>query len=123
MANIKSAKKRILTSQVRAERNKAARSEVKTYMKNVFAAVEAGDKEAATKALTVATAAIEKAANKGIFHKNNAAHKVSRLTKAVNTLNKSLGRKLIKIIPCHRQARDFLCISCRLWMQAAFHYV
>ena len=84
MANIKSAKKRILTSQVRAERNKAARSEVKTYMKNVFAAVEAGDKEAATKALTVATAAIEKAANKGIFHKNNAAHKVSRLTKAVN---------------------------------------
>ena len=52
MANIKSAKKRILTSQVRAERNKAARSEVKTYMKNVFAAVEAGDKEGYRSALT-----------------------------------------------------------------------
>lgn len=44
MANIKSAKKRILIGQTRNERNKAIRSEVKTYIKRVYAAVESGDK-------------------------------------------------------------------------------
>ena len=76
MANIKSAKKRVLTSQVRADRNKAVKSRVKTYIKKVDAAVAANDKEAAQAALPVAIAEISKAASKGIFHKNTAARKV-----------------------------------------------
>ena len=86
LANIKSAKKRVITSQVRAERNKAIKSRVKTYIKKVEAAVAAGDKAAANEALPVAIAEIEKAASKGIFHKNAAARKVSHITKAVNTM-------------------------------------
>ena len=82
LANIKSAKKRVITSQVRAERNKAIKSRVKT----VEAAVAAGDKAAANEALPVAIAEIEKAASKGIFHKNAAARKVSHITKAVNAM-------------------------------------
>ena len=85
LANIKSAKKRVITSQVRAERNKAIKSRVKTYIK-VEAAVAAGDKAAANEALPVAIAEIEKAASKGIFHKNAAARKVSHITKAVNAM-------------------------------------
>ena len=86
LSNIKSAKKRVITSQVRADRNKAIKSKVKTYIKKVDAAVAAGDKAAAEAALPVAIAEISKAASKGIFHKNTAARKVSRFTKAVNTL-------------------------------------
>lgn len=84
MANIKSAKKRILVSEIRTARNKAQKSAVKTYVKKVEAAVEAKDVEAAKAALLVATAAIDKAAKKGIYHKNTASRKVSRLAKAVN---------------------------------------
>ncbi len=86
MANIKSAKKRIRTNNARAERNKAVKSGVKTEIKKVVAAVEAGDKTAANEALLSATSSIQRAANKGIFHKNTAARKISRLTKAVNAL-------------------------------------
>lgn len=86
MANIKSAKKRILVSNKRYEKNKAIRSQVKTAMKKVHAAVDAGDKEAANKALTSAISTIDKACTKGVYHKNNAARKVSHLTKAVNAL-------------------------------------
>ncbi len=84
MANIKSAKKRILVTEVRTARNKSIKSEVKTVTKKVEAAVAANDKEAANAALTVAIKTIEKAASKGVYHKNNAARKVSRLTKLVN---------------------------------------
>ncbi len=86
MANIKSAKKRILVSKARNERNKSIKSAVKTAMKKVDAAVAAKDKAAAEAALLAATATIDKAAKKGVYHKNNAARKVSRLAKAVNTL-------------------------------------
>ena len=86
MANIKSAKKRILVSKTRTERNKAIKSAVKTAMKKVDAAVAAKDKEAASAALLAATSAIDKAATKGLYHKNNASRKVSRLTKAVNSI-------------------------------------
>lgn len=87
MANIKSAKKRVLVAQVRTERNKAMKSKVKTCIKKVEAAVADGDKAAASEALTVAISEINKATSKGLYHKNNAARKVSRLTKAVNTLS------------------------------------
>ena len=86
LANIKSAKKRILVNQTKADRNKAIRSAVKTSMKKVDAAVAANDKEAAKAALTVAISTIESAASKGVYHKNNSARKVSRLTKLVNAM-------------------------------------
>ncbi|HIT65204.1 MAG TPA: 30S ribosomal protein S20 [Candidatus Ventrimonas merdavium] len=84
MANIKSAKKRILVNQTKAARNKAIRSKVKTACKKVEAAVTAGDKAAAQACLVAATAEIEKATSKGVYHKNTASRKVSRLAKAVN---------------------------------------
>lgn len=87
MANIKSAKKRILVSEKRAERNKSVRSRVKTAIKKVEAAVMANDKAAAQAALTNAVSELDKATRKGIYHKNTCARKVSRLTVAVNKLS------------------------------------
>ncbi|MDO4632846.1 MAG: 30S ribosomal protein S20 [Eubacteriales bacterium] len=86
MANIKSAKKRILVNRTKAERNKAIKSSVKTAIKKVEAAVAAKDKEAAAAALLSATSTIDKAATKGVYHKNTASRKVARLAKLVNTL-------------------------------------
>lgn len=86
MANIKSAKKRILVNRTKAERNKAIKSGVKTAVKKVTAAIEANDKDAAAKALVSATATIDKAATKGVYHKNTASRKVSRLAQAVNKM-------------------------------------
>ena len=86
MANIKSAKKRILVAEKRAEKNKSVRSRVKTAVKKVDAAIAANDKAAAEAALPVAIGEISKAASKGIYHKNTAARKVSRITKAVNAM-------------------------------------
>ena len=87
MANIKSAKKRILTSAKKAEANKAVKTGVKTAVKKVRTAVEAGDKTAAAEALTAATSAIGKAESKGVLHKNTASRKVSRLAAAVNKMD------------------------------------
>ena len=84
LANIKSAKKRVLVSKRNYDRNKSIKSSVKTAIKKVEAAVAAADKEAAAAALLEATAKIDKAATKGVYHKNNASRKVSRLAKAVN---------------------------------------
>ena len=86
MANIKSAKKRVLVSKRNYDRNKSIKSSVKTAIKKVEAAVAAADKEAAAAALLEATAKIDKAATKGVYHKNNASRKVSRLAKAVNSI-------------------------------------
>ena len=86
MANIKSAKKRILVNQTKADRNKAIKSGVKTAIKKVTAAIEAGDKAGASEALLAATTAIDKATSKGVYHKNTASRKVSRLAKAVNQM-------------------------------------
>ena len=86
MANIKSAKKRILVIQTKTERNKAAKSKVKTFVKKVYAAIEANDKAAADTALKEAISEISKAASKGIYHKNTVSRKISRMTKAVNKM-------------------------------------
>ena len=86
LANIKSAKKRILVNRTKADRNKAIKSGVKTAIKKVYAAIEAGDKSFAAAELASATKTIEMAATKGIYHKNNAARKVSRISKAVNEM-------------------------------------
>lgn len=86
MANIKSAKKRILVDRRNAERNKAIKSKVKTAVKGVDAAIAAGDKDAASKALTTAISEINRAASKGVFHKKTASRKISRITVAVNKI-------------------------------------
>ena len=86
MANIKSAKKRILVTETKTARNKAIKSKVKTAIKKVNAAIDAKDKEAALAALKAATVEIDKACTKGVYHKNTASRKVSRLTVAVNKL-------------------------------------
>ena len=86
MANIKSAKKRILVDRSNAERNKAIKSKVKTAIKGVDAAIAAGDKDAASKALTTAISEINRAASKGVFHKKTASRKISRITVAVNKI-------------------------------------
>ena len=86
MANIKSAKKRILVIETQTLRNKTLKSKIKTLVKKVELAVAENDKAAAEAALKVATSEISKAASKGVFHKNTAARKISRLTLAVNKL-------------------------------------
>ncbi len=86
MANIKSAKKRILTNQKKAARNQAVKSGVKTAIKKVRVAIEAGNKDEAAKALLSATSAIDKAESKGVIKKNTASRKVSRLAQAVNKI-------------------------------------
>ena len=86
MANIKSAKKRVLVAEKRAARNKSIRSKVKTSIKKVEAAIAAKDQDAAKSALTAATSEISKAASKGVYHKNNASRKISRLSQAVNKM-------------------------------------
>lgn len=86
VANIKSAKKRILVSERNAEKNKAIKSSVKTAIKKVYAAIEAGDKAAADTALVNATKAIDMATTKGVYKKNTSSRKVSRMAKAVNKM-------------------------------------
>ena len=79
MANIKSQKKRNITNAKRAERNKAARSELKTRIKS---AVRAAGTEDSEPTLQLAQKRLDQAAAKGIIHKNQAARRKSRLTKA-----------------------------------------
>ena len=86
MANIKSAKKRILVNETKAARNKAIKSRVKTYVKKVETAVTAKDKDAASEALKAAIVEINKAGSKGVYHKNTASRKVARLAQAVNKM-------------------------------------
>ncbi|HIW21424.1 MAG TPA: 30S ribosomal protein S20 [Candidatus Dorea intestinavium] len=86
MANIKSAKKRILVNQTKAARNKAIKSKVKTAVKKVEVAVEKNELDVAKEALKVAIVEISKAKSKGVYHKNTASRKISRLSKAVNSI-------------------------------------
>lgn len=86
MANIKSAKKRILVNETKAARNKSIRSGVKTAIKKVDAAIAANDKAAAEAALLNAISTMDKATSKGVYHKNTTSRKASRLTKAVNAM-------------------------------------
>lgn len=87
MANIKSAKKRIKVTTTKTERNKVQKSKIKMFVKKINQLVKDGNKSEANKILAEATKAIDMAASKGVFHKNNAARKVGRLTKAINKLS------------------------------------
>ena len=86
MANIKSAKKRILVNETKAARNKAIKSKVKTAVKKVEAAVAAKDTEAAKAALHTAIVEISKAGTKGVYHKKTVSRKISLLSKAVDAI-------------------------------------
>lgn len=86
LANIKSQKKRILTNAKATERNKSIRSGVKTSIKKVHEAVAAGDKAAATTVLQTANRELDRAASKGVIHKNQAANRKSGLASAVDKM-------------------------------------
>ncbi|RFA21805.1 30S ribosomal protein S20 [Subtercola boreus] len=86
MANIKSQIKRIGTNAKANERNKAVKSELKTAIRAVKASVAAGDKEKAATALTLASKKLDKAASKGVIHKNQAANCKSSISKSVAAL-------------------------------------
>ena len=86
MANIKSQIKRIGTNKKAQERNKAVKSEVKTAVRATREAVIAGDKDKATSALKVATKKLDKAASKGVIHKNQAANRKSSIAKKAASL-------------------------------------
>jgi len=86
VANIKSQMKRILTNKKATDRNKAVRSEVKTAVRATREAVVAGDKDKAAAALLVASKKLDKAASKGVLHKNQAANRKSAIAKQVNAL-------------------------------------
>lgn len=88
MANIKSAKKRVLIAEKNRIRNVAFKSSIKTAMKKVLELAAGEDKEALKSALSQAYKLCDKAVSKGILHKNTAARKKSRLTIAVNKLAK-----------------------------------
>jgi small subunit ribosomal protein S20 len=86
VANIKSQIKRIKTNEKARLRNKSVKSELKTYVRKVRAAVAAGDKETATTALQAASRKLDKAVSKGVIHSNQAANRKSALAKAVDAL-------------------------------------
>jgi small subunit ribosomal protein S20 len=86
VANIKSAIKRARQNVKRRLHNASARSMYRTYVKNVLKAVEAGDKEVAKAAFAKAQPIIDKAAGKGLMHKNKAARLKSRLSARVKAM-------------------------------------
>ncbi|MCQ2354172.1 MAG: 30S ribosomal protein S20 [Clostridia bacterium] len=86
MANIKSAKKRVLVIKKKTLENKIAMTKLKNTVKKFNAAVESGDKEAAKAAYLVAVKRMDQAAAHGLIHKNKAAHKKSQFTKALNAM-------------------------------------
>jgi len=86
VANIKSQIKRIKTNEKARLRNKAVKSELKTYVRKVREAVAAGDKEAATTALQAASRKLDKAVSKGVIHANQAANRKSAIAKQVEAL-------------------------------------
>jgi small subunit ribosomal protein S20 len=86
VANIKSQIKRIGTNKKAQERNKAVKSEVKTAVRSAHAAIATGDAAKASAALLVATKKLDKAASKGVLHKNQAANRKSSIAKQVAAL-------------------------------------
>ncbi|KDM90485.1 30S ribosomal protein S20 [Photobacterium galatheae] len=86
MANIKSAKKRAITSEKRRQHNASRRSMMRTFFKKVVSAVEAGDKEAAVKAFADMQPVMDRMATKGLIHKNKAARHKARLAAKIKAL-------------------------------------
>ncbi|GAA1905922.1 30S ribosomal protein S20 [Lapillicoccus jejuensis] len=86
MANIKSQLKRIKTNEKRTERNKAVKSELRTWVRKFREAADSGDADAAREALRTASTKLDKAVSKGVIHANQAANKKSAMAKKANTL-------------------------------------
>jgi small subunit ribosomal protein S20 len=86
VANIKSQIKRIATNEKRRLRNKAVKSELKTAVRSFREAAAAGDKDKATTALQAASRKLDKAASKGVIHKNQAANRKSAMAKKAASL-------------------------------------
>ena len=86
MPNIKSAKKRVIVTQTKTMQNKIFRTQLKTDIKKYQAAVAAGDAALAQETYKAAVKKIDKAAARGIIHKNAAARKKSQFTKALNNM-------------------------------------
>jgi len=89
MPNIKSASKRVLLTQKAAAKNKAAKSLVKTNVKKFDAALAGGDRAAAEGAYKLAVKTVDRAATKGLIHKNKAARRKSSLTLKLNNMQKA----------------------------------
>jgi small subunit ribosomal protein S20 len=86
LATHKSAEKRDRQNKKNRTRNVAAKTALKTKIKSVITSVNGKSKEDSASALKVAIPALNKAAAKGLIHKNNASRRISRLTKKVNAL-------------------------------------
>jgi small subunit ribosomal protein S20 len=86
VANIKSQKKRILTNEKARQRNKAVKSSLKTAVRRFTTAAEAGDTEQAATLAREASRKLDKAASKGVIHKNQAANRKSAIAKRAATL-------------------------------------
>ncbi|MDQ6714569.1 MAG: 30S ribosomal protein S20 [Actinomycetota bacterium] len=86
MANIKSQLKRIKTNEKATERNKAVKSEIRTWVRKFREAAASGDAEAAKGALRTASTKLDKAVAKGVIHKNQAANKKSAMAKQASAL-------------------------------------
>ena len=86
MANIKSQLKRIKTNHVATERNKAVKSELKTWIRKFREAADANDAAAAKEALATASKKLDKAVSKGVIHANQAANKKSAMAKKAASL-------------------------------------
>ena len=89
MPNIKSAKKRVLTSAKKKENNNVVETRTKTSIKKFVKEVEAGNKATAKEKLDVAIKNIDKAASSGLIHKNKAARQKSRLMKMNNKIEET----------------------------------
>ena len=88
MANIKSAIKRNKQNEKRRLRNRVYRGSARSFIKKARVAIENGDKEAAEMAVRDAVSALDKAAQKGVLHKNNASRRKSRLMKRLELMGK-----------------------------------
>jgi small subunit ribosomal protein S20 len=86
MANHKSAEKRIRQTERRTDVNRARVSRIRTFIKKVESAIEAGDKTAASEAFKVAQPEIQRGVIKGVIHRNTAARKISRLAGRIKHL-------------------------------------
>ena len=88
MANIKSAKKRVLIAEANRQRNVAFKTSIKTAVKKALALATEGDKDALASAISAVYKLCDKAVSKGVLHKNTAARKKSRLVLAIKKLAK-----------------------------------
>ena len=86
MANTPQSKKRARQNERRYAMNKARRSRIRTYLRRVEEAIGAGDKDAAQTALRAAQPELMRGVTKGVYHKNTAARKMSRLSARVKAL-------------------------------------